>query len=203
MAFINLSSYKLLQSNLFVRIDVEYYKQYSYSAPEAKILTFSDRRESVTIDEQEYIGLGNFMGITSSQSELRASSSEVTITISGIPNTSLFEIINSKIKGSPVKIYRCLFNAETNEMLDVPGNPLNRFQGYVNNYSLQEDWDNGTRTATNTIVLVCSSKVDLLTNKVTGRRTNPEDQAKFYPGDKSMDRVPSLIGANFDFGATS
>jgi hypothetical protein len=51
------------------------------------------------------------------------------------------------------------------------------------------------------LTLTCTSVVGLLNNKITGRRTNPTDQELFYPGDKSMDRVPSLAKSNFNFGA--
>jgi hypothetical protein len=41
----------------------------------------------------------------------------------------------------------------------------------------------------------------MIERRVTGRRTNPDDQKKFYPTDVSMDRVPTLVDANFNFGA--
>jgi len=40
-----------------------------------------------------------------------------------------------------------------------------------------------------------------LSNKVSGRRTNPIDQKELYPTDPSMDRVVSLASSNFNFGA--
>jgi hypothetical protein len=141
------------------------------------------------------------MSISSSTSELRVSGGEVVITISGIPNSSIAEIVNSKIKSSPVRIYRALFNAETGAFLSIEGNPVGRFSGFVNNYSLQEEYDEQSRTSTNTIVLTCANNIDILSNKVSGRRTNPQSQKNLYPNDTSMDRVPNLINAYFDFGA--
>jgi len=198
---INLSGYGAIQSNLFIRIEVDYYKATAGSAATSQILTFSDRQESFTLDGDTYVGLGRLMGVTATSSELRSSSGEVTITISGIPNSSIYEIVNSRIKGCPVRITRVLFDPVTNTQLAIEGNPLARFRGFVNNYSLQEDYDNVTRTSTNTIVLVCASALDVLSNKVAGRKTNPYSQKKFYPSDLSMDRVPTLENATFDFGA--
>jgi hypothetical protein len=80
-------------------------------------------------------------------------------------------------------------------------NPLIRFQGIVNNYSLEEDWTPGGTDARNTIAFICSSTVELMTNKVAGRRTNPIDENYFFPTDRSMDRVPNLANSNFNFGA--
>ena len=102
-----------------------------------------------------------------------------------------------------MRVYRLFSNPSTGAVLSIAGNPAGRFRGYVNNYSLQEEWDNQTRTATNTIVLQCASSVDVLNNKIAGRKTNPESQKRFYPTDVSFDRVPNLENATFNFGAPS
>lgn len=198
---INLSPYTSIQSNLFVRIEVDYYKATPASSPTTQILRFSDRRQAYTINSEEYIGLGNLMGITGTTSEIRTSSGELTITISGIPNSAISEIVNSRIKGCPVRIYRVIFDPITNVALAIPDNPLLRYRGFVNNYALNEDHDIMTRTSTNTITLVCASAIDVLQNKFSGRQTNPTSQKRFFPSDTAMDRVPNLENATFNFGA--
>lgn len=198
---INLTSYKSIQSHLFVRIQVDYYKSSPSATPEAKVLTFSDRLEPYTLDGELYQGLGRLMNITSTSSEIRASSGDLTITISGIPDSSIYEIVNSRIKGCPVRITRVFFNPTTNEPLEIDGNPLARFRGFVNNYGLNEEYDNSSLTSSNTITLICASAIDVLSNKYAGRKTNPYSEKKFYPLDLSMDRVPTLEKATFDFGA--
>lgn len=197
----DLSSYTSIQSHLFVRIEVEYYKDSAGAAPISKTLLFSDRRDSFTIGSDTYVGVGNLMGITSASSEIRTSSGELSITIAGIPNTSVYEIVNSRIKGCPVRIYRGVFNAETGAFITATGNPMARYRGFVNNYALNEEYDINTRTSTNTITLICNSSIDVLQNKVAGRKTNPTSEKKFFPNDVSMDRVPTLKNATYDFGA--
>ena len=76
-----------------------------------------------------------------------------------------------------------------------------KFQGVVSNFDITDDLDTGSDIGTITLTLSCTSVVELLNNKITGRRTNPTDQELYYPGDKSMDRVPSLAKSNFNFGA--
>lgn len=198
---LDLTSYASIQSNLFVRIQVDEYRNSPSGGYTEQVLTFSDMLTPYTINSEVYTGLGKLMSITSSKSELRVSSGELTITLSGIPNTAIAEIVNSKIKGAPVRVYRALFNSNTNQLLAVSPNPLGRYRGFVNNYSLNEEYDSDARTASNTLVLVCASSVDVLQNKVAGRKTNPESQKRFYPSDLSMDRVPNLENATFDFGA--
>lgn len=203
MATPDLSAYTAVQSNLFVRIQVDQYRTASTGAYTTEVLKFSDARTTYTINSESYVPLGRLMAISATASELRVSSSELTITVSGIPTNSIAEIVNSKIKGAPVRVYRLFSNPSTGAVLSIAGNPAGRFRGYVNNYSLQEEWDNQTRTATNTIVLQCASSVDVLNNKIAGRKTNPESQKRFYPTDVSFDRVPNLENATFNFGAPS
>jgi hypothetical protein len=190
MSTLSLSSYKSIESNLFIKIELE-----------SSDLLFSDRIASATINGDTYQGLGNLMSVSQSSSELRSSSGEVVIAISGIPNSSITDITNSNIKGSNVSIIRGLFSATDGTFLSgITGNPVNRFVGYVNNLSLQEDYDVDSRTSTNTLLLTCSSNVDVLSNKVSGRRTNSTSQKKFFATDLSMDRVSTLESSYFDFG---
>lgn len=198
---INLSSYPSIAAGLLVRIQIDNYRTTNSGAYSQEILTFSDWNETINYDGEDYLGLGKFVGITASTSELKSSSGSITITISGIPNSSIAEIVNSQIKGSPISVYRILFDATTLDILDLPANPVGRFFGIINNYSLDEDYDVETRTSTNTISLICSSLTEVLDNKVAGRKTNSASQKSFYPFDVSMDRVTSLVGANFNFGA--
>jgi hypothetical protein len=59
----------------------------------------------------------------------------------------------------------------------------------------------GSLTGTVSLTLTCTNVVELLNNKVAGRRTNPIDQKSFYPTDISFDRVFALANSNFNFGA--
>jgi len=197
----NLVSYTAVQSNLFVRIQVDEYRTTSSGAYTPVVLKFSDSLTTRTINEEEYLPLGSLMAVSSSSSELRVSGGNLNISISGVPDSSIAEIVNSKIKGCPVRIYRLFTNPTTGEVIDIEGNPSGRYRGFINNFSLTEELDNDMRTATNTITLVCASSVDVLQNKVTGRKTNPSSQKKFFPNDLSMDRVPNLENATFNFGA--
>lgn len=191
MPVLNLNSYYSIQSNLFVKVTLS-----------SSTLLFSDKLESTVIAGDTYVGLGKLLAISGSNSELRSSSQELTISISGVPDSSITDIINSEIKGSPVIIRRGLFNASSGAFLSaVTGNPIIRFTGYVNNLSFEEDYDIDTKTSSNTMVLTCASNVDILNNKVQGRKTNSESQRKYFPTDLSMERVSALESSYFDFGA--
>lgn len=178
-----------VRTALFVKIDVkEYWNAGSYSEV---ILAFSDHNADKTINGVTYTALGQLMGVTSGVNELRATSNPVTISISGIPNTSIQQIVNSKLKGSRVSILRGYFNQAGNPITGVQ-TYVGRYNGYVNNYALVEEYNSLLGTASNTIQLECSSWIDLLNNRVAGRRTNSGSQNRFFPNDRSFDRVFGL-----------
>jgi hypothetical protein len=190
---IDLSSYRNIQSNMFVRLDV----------PGYEVLRFSDYYKSYTFGGTTYQALGQLLSISNTTSSLRASAEELNITISGIPAGRVSEILNNKIKGSKVEVFRGFFNATTGELLNIAGNPAGKFKGVISNFNINDDLGEGSDTGTITVILSATSVIELLNNKVTGRRTNPLDHKEFYPNDLSMDRVPALAKSNFNFGAPS
>lgn len=162
---------------------------------------FSDYIRSVSIEGDTYVGLGKLLGVTSSSSDLKATSNDLSITVSGVPNASLTEVLAAQVKGADITIYRGVFNASTGALLSISGNPMKRYVGFVTNYGISEEYDNQSRTAKSSITFTCASKLEVLGNTASGRRTNPDDQKALYPSDLSMDRVPTLVGSNFNFGA--
>jgi len=199
-----LNEYRAIESYLLIRITVPEYKATPNSTPVSTILTFSDApfKTGIVYDGLLYAGLGTLLNVTSTTSELRPSSSELTITISGVPNSSISEIVNSKMKGCAVAIFRALYDPSTGNTLNINGgNVLARYRGFINNYTLTEEYDVVSRTSKNALLLICKSSIDVLQNKMAGRLTNPTSNKRFYPNDLSMDRVPALQNTSFNFGA--
>lgn len=196
----SLADYTHLRSVLFVLIEVENYV-YAGGTNGSEDLAFSNHVYDYDYLGYNFTALGNLMELTSFRSELRATSNTLTVTVSGIPNSSLIEIDRSEIKGSPIRVWRAFFNQDGSLItgLDID-NPTLRFKGFVNNYTMAEEWDINSRTATNTISLDCASNVDAFAGKVAGRQTNPNSEKRFFPNDLSMDRVPVLVGGNVNFG---
>ena len=145
--------------------------------------------------------MGSFLNITEMQNDLRATNNQLSVSLSGIPvgdDTPNFLniVLNSKVKGSRIKIYRAFFNPNTLTIQNV----YQRYNGYVSNYSLGENWDQENRLVSNTINLQCSNINAIIEKQYSGRRTNVGDQDKFFPGDTGMYRVKLLADTQFDFG---
>lgn len=187
----NLTNYSSIQTALFVRLDI----------PDYDVLRFSNFNLPYVIDSETYTPLGQLLNISEASNELRSIPGEMSITISGIPNTIIGEFLDQRIKGSSIQVYRALFNAVSATPLAISGNPAGRFQGIVNNFSIDESFDSASLTASSTILLTCTSSVELLSNKISGRRTNPIDQNQLYPTDRSMDRVLKLSKSNLNWGS--
>jgi hypothetical protein len=188
---LDLNSYRYVQSNLFVRINLSY---------TSTIIRLTDSRTSRTIDGESYVAAGNFLGITSTTSEISNPGSELTITLAGVPNSAISDVINSRLKGSSVKVWRGFYDS-TGTLLAISGNPAGRFTGIITNYSIQDEQTAETRSGTASISLTCATIVNILANTTKGRRTNPEDQKRFFATDVCMDRVPELVGVYIDWGA--
>lgn len=188
---VDLSSTKHVQNNTFVRINV----------PDYQVLRFSDYHRSFDINSETYDNLGNLLAVSSSSTELRAAPEQMNIAISGIPANFVSDILAEKIKGSDVQIYRALFNPITGALLSLSDNPTIKFRGVITNFEISNELAEGELAGTIALVLECSSVVDILQNKINGRRTNPIDQRALYTNDACFDRVPSIAKSNFNFGA--
>lgn len=194
---INLDSYTSVRTSLFVRLQIDEYRITPSAGYSDTVLRFSDHSITKTIDSEDYVPLGELLNITKSASELKSSANTISITISGIPTNNIAEILHSKIKGCPVKIYRAYFDTSTNAQI---GTTQVKFIGSIDNFSFEEEIDAIDKSATNTINFECVNTSDLLSRKISGRKTNPESMKKYFASDTSFDRVPNLEGANYNFG---
>jgi len=184
---IDLSSYSSIQTNLFVKLVI----------PGYDTLTFSDYHRDYNFSGTTYTGLGELLAVSDTDDNLRSTAGELTLSISGIPSTNVTDIVNNRIKGSECLVYRGFFDVNTGLLLSIAGNPSGKFQGVVSNYDISDELEIGSDTGSVTLTLVVTSVVAMLNNKITGRRTNPQD---FPNGD--MARVLPLQKSNFNFGAS-
>lgn len=186
---IDLSNYGAVESAFF----------FKWAVPGQPVEYLSDYNTPIVIDGHTYTSIGTLLGISQATSELKAARSQLTITLSGVPTNSVYDILTNEIKGSRVEIFRGFFNPTTHQLLDLSPNtnPVSKFKGVVTNFGVSDDVDNLAGFATTSITLQCSSIVEILEKKVSGRRTNSVD----FEGDNSMDRVRALSKSNFNFGA--
>ena len=193
---INLSGYSSVGVCLCVRLDI----------PEYGVLRLSTFHKHISITESDgydyaYSPAGVLMSVSEGVSELRASSVETAVGLSGIPVEYAITVQAARLKGSRIEIRRVFCDPITDNPLAISGNPVFMFQGVVTNYGFSETYNEWSDESSLIINLSCSSLVDMLNTKITGRRTNQESMSQYYPSDSSFNRITNLIGRPFDFGA--
>jgi hypothetical protein len=189
---IDLTSYTAVESAISIK----------WIIPGFETAYLTDYSQSLSFNGDTYVNIGKLLSVSGSTSELKASPSELSVSLSGIPTGSIADILNYEIKGSEIFIYRAFLNPADHSILDLdPGagvaNVLLKFKGIVTNYDISDSVDTTNQTATSTITLTCNSIVEILSSKVSGRRTNPSD----FPDTSDMSRVQALANSNFNFGA--
>jgi len=155
----------------------------------------------ISYNGNTYTQLGNFMGMSELRDDLKVTNNQINLQLTGIPtddgSPSYMGIaLNSNLKGSKVKIRRAFFNQGNYD----PAQVYLRFDGYVSNFSLSENWDQDNKMSSNSIGIQCSNIHAIMEKKYSGRRTNDTDEQVLYPGDTGMSYVKRLADTQFDFG---
>jgi hypothetical protein len=157
------------------------------------VYTFSSSYQSETIDGQTYTPLGGLLAVGIQQRDIRVTSADTSISLSGVSGNNMAIVLGNKIRGSKIELTRGFYN--NNYILS---NVAQRFTGIVTSYNISEERQDNDDNFT--ITLNASSFKSVLENRIAGRKTNSESWKEYNPTDTSMDRVPSIADKQFDFG---
>ena len=103
---LDLSSYKQIQTNLFVKVII----------PGYQTIAFSDYHKVYTFGSVSYTGVGELMSVSNTTSSLRATPEELSITVSGIPTGNISDFVDQTVRGSQCDVHRGFFDATTGEL---------------------------------------------------------------------------------------
>jgi hypothetical protein len=157
--------------------------------------TFSSSYKIEVIDGVSYLALGGLLMVGTQQRDLRVTSSDTTITLSGLTSDNMYLVLGTQIKGSTIEIWRGFY--DDNYALV---NTVRRYKGVITSYSIHEDLSENTD---NFVISVnCSAYKTVLENRISGRKTNTSSWKQYNPSDISMDKVQALDNTYFDFGKT-
>jgi hypothetical protein len=162
--------------------------------------TFCNAASPITVSGTTYSNLGSLLSIGDIKRETKATSGDLIISLTGVDGSNVAVILAADIKGSTVEVWRGFFDSN-NQIITTPTLQFfKRYQGFVSNYSITEDWNDQTRTRIATCSISCASYRTILQNRISGLKTNPTVWQNFYPNDTSMNRVPVIAATYFDFG---
>ena len=162
--------------------------------------TFCNAAAPINVDGITFTNLGSLLQLSDIKRDIKANSSDLSISLTGVDGTNVSIVLGSDIKGSRIEVWRGFMDSN-NQIITTPTLQFfKRYQGIVSNYSITEDWNEQIRSRVATVGLSCASFRTILENRVGGVRTTPKIWQAFYPNDNSMNRVPSIAGSYFDFG---
>lgn len=166
----------------------------------SNVYTFCNAAAPITVDGMTFTNLGSLLQISDIKRDIKANSSDLNISLTGVDGTNVSIILSSDIKGSRIEVWRGFLDSD-NQIITTPTQQFfKRYQGIVSNYSITEDWNEQMRSRVATVGVSCASFRTILENRVGGVRTTPKIWQAFYPNDNSMNRVPAIAGSYFDFG---
>ncbi len=166
----------------------------------SQTVTFCSAAAPITVDGITFQGLGDLVSLSEIQRDIKATSSDMTISLTGIDGSNIGLILGSEIKGSLVEIWRGFFDSD-NQIITTPTQQFfKRYQGIINNVSITEDFNEQLRTRVATCSVSCASIRMVLENRIAGVKTNDVSWKALYPGDVSMSRVKQIVAQYFDFG---
>lgn len=162
--------------------------------------TFCNAASPITVAGITFSGLGDLLQLSNIQQDIKATSKDLSISLTGIDGGNVGIVLSAEIKGSLVEVWRGFMDSNNQIITSPTLQFFKRYQGIVNNVSIQEDFNDQARQRIATCTIACASFRVVLENRFSGVRTTPEIWKKNHPSDTSMDRVPVITAQYFDFG---
>jgi hypothetical protein len=153
------------------------------------------------VDASPFTALGQLVSVGSVQRDIKSTAAETTVTLVGIDTSMLALVLGADIKGSQIEMWHGFFD-QAGDLLITGGTGglYQFFNGYVNSFTIGEQWMEEARSYVGVITVSASSIQLILQNRVAGRYTNNNSWQFYNSGDNSMDRVNYISTINYYFG---
>lgn len=188
-----------VSSDPLVLYNAEFVKLTIYNdvsnAVDTTTYTFSSAYKEETIDGQVYTPLGGLLAVGVQQRDIRVTSADTSLTLSGIDGDNIYIVLAEKVKGSKLEIIRGFYDDS-----GILTSNAHRFTGIVTSYNISEEMKIVDDVDNFTVTLSASSFKTVLENRIAGRKTNPASWEYFTPLDSSMTNIYSISDQDSDFG---
>lgn len=162
--------------------------------------TFCNAAQAITVSGITFSGLGAFLQLSDVQRDIKSTSDDVSVSLTGIDPSKIAIILGSEIKGSMLEIWRGFLDSNNQIITSPTLQFFKRYKGIVSGASINEKFDEQLRERAATCLISAASIRKILENRMAGVKTNPSSWQKLYPNDTSMSRVPVITNTFFDFG---
>jgi len=155
------------------------------------------------VDASPFTGLSQLVSIGSAQRDIKSTANETTVTLVGVDTANLAIVLGAGLKGSQVEMWHGFFDAN-GDLITTGGTGglYQFFNGFVNSFSISEQFSEDIRAYVGVITISASSIQLILQNRTAGRYTNNNAWQTFNPADTSMNRVNFIETINYAFGKT-
>lgn len=153
------------------------------------------------VDATEFSAVGPLMKVGDAQRDIKSTANETNFTLVGIDPAVLGWVLGQEVKGSKIEAWHGFF--DTNGALITTGGTGGLYQffnGYINSFSISEQWMEETRSYVGLVNVNASSIQLILQNRTAGRFTNNNSWQFTAPSDTSMNRVAFITNINYLFG---
>lgn len=173
----------------------------------SSIYRFATTPTAITVpavDANPFTGLSQLVSIGSAQRDIKSTANETTVALVGIDTTMLSLVLGSNIKGAAIQMWHGFFDSNNNLITTGgTGGLYQFFNGYINSFSISEQWMEEIRGYVGVVTVSASSIQLILQNRIAGRYTNNNSWQFYNPTDTSMNRVTYISTQNYLFGKTA
>lgn len=163
-------------------------------------VTYCNAAAPITVNGITFQGMGNLLSISEINRNVKSTSTDLRVSLTGIDPNDIALVLSQDIKGSKLEIWRGFLDGN-NQIITTPSQQFfKRYQGIVNTISIQEDYNEQAKTRVATCMIASTSMRQVLDSRVAGIKTNQKSWQYFYPNDTSMNRVAVIASTYFDFG---
>ena len=221
--------YDSITSGLFVSWYIPNYSQGPSVIP--TVFRFSDWHRYIEFDNDPlpsgvsgnsgYYPLQRLLTISPSKNQVQTAGDNLSITINAYENGTYRDmdfLRNSRVEGSEITVKRALFGSDGKLLTLTGGNPIGRFKGFVETFTINDTYDITTGKSDTVINLSVTDYKSYLDKKVAGRKTTRpyrgawvKGYVEIVPGLKSPDletdnafnNVAKLSNTKFEWGKKS
>ena len=153
------------------------------------------------VDTSPFTGLSQLVKIGDVQRDIKSTANETSITLIGLDTALLGWVLGQNLKGSKIEMWHGFFNTDGSLITTGGTGGLYKFfTGYINAFTISEQWMEEVRLFVGTISVSAASIQIILQNRTAGRYTNNNSWQYFNAGDTSMNRVNFIETINYFFG---
>ncbi|MBL4898860.1 MAG: hypothetical protein JKX76_04320 [Colwellia sp.] len=144
----------------------------------------TDAHKNLTYDSNEYERVGHLLSIGAVTESLDIKVNKTTITLSGIDQAFISIFLSQNITNKSLTIYEGFLD-DSGDLVDYP---LEIFTGRADNFTCDED-----TKSHQTKITITAANHWLDWERVSGRRTNSDDQQYYFPGDLGFNFASKII----------